>query len=330
MPRLHTMTVPDFKYDIALSLLDQDRSVAIQLHERLCDRLKVFLYSERPEELVGTDGMETFRKVFRHEARVVVVLYRPGWGETRWTRVEQTAIRERAWDEGWDFLQMILMDPPSKPVWLHETYIWGQLKEYGFDGAAAIIEEHVRRAGGQVRTESVVDRVQRLARAATAAREREVRERSTEGVEAAEAEMGHFEGELQRLAQKVAARSGDMPAEFERTRTGVLIVRVGRYCTTLGWTLRYLNTVEGAELLLQEWDYPKSDRGRHMMDDGSGPRQEYRFEIRLDEADAWVWREVGGQERCFSTRRLADHVVKSLIDRAYGNEPPGTVGLFFV
>jgi hypothetical protein len=92
-----------FKYDIAFSFLSQDETVAQQLNDLLQDRYRTFLYSERQKELAGTDGEETFKAVFAKEAGIVAVLYRAEWGTTAWTRIEQTAIRDRAHDDGYDF-----------------------------------------------------------------------------------------------------------------------------------------------------------------------------------------------------------------------------------
>jgi hypothetical protein len=57
------------------------------------DRYKTFLYSRAQGELVGTDGEKTFNAVFGEQARIVAVLLRPEWGQTPWTRIEETAIR---------------------------------------------------------------------------------------------------------------------------------------------------------------------------------------------------------------------------------------------
>ena len=86
----------DFKYDVAFSFLAMDEQLAVQINDLLSDRFATFLYSERQREVAGTDGAETFTRVFQDEARVVVVLYRSGWGESPWTRIEATAIRNRA------------------------------------------------------------------------------------------------------------------------------------------------------------------------------------------------------------------------------------------
>src|ERR1039458_4546278 len=93
-----------YEYDVAFSFLAQDELLATNLNDLLQDRLNTFLYSKRQGELAGTDGEQTFNSVFGEKARVVVVLYRAGWGETPWTRIEETAIRNRAFEHGYDFV----------------------------------------------------------------------------------------------------------------------------------------------------------------------------------------------------------------------------------
>lgn len=101
----------NFEYDVAFSFHAQDESIATQLNDLVADRMKTFLYSERQRDIAGTDGLEKFSEVYGKSARLVVVLYRPEWGETPWTRVEQEAIRQRAFNSGWDFTTFIGCGP---------------------------------------------------------------------------------------------------------------------------------------------------------------------------------------------------------------------------
>lgn len=83
------------QYDVAVSFLSVDEPLALQTHAKLSESLEVFVYSKKQEQLAGTDGLESFRQVFRADSRMVVVLYRDGWGQTPWTRVEEAAIKDR-------------------------------------------------------------------------------------------------------------------------------------------------------------------------------------------------------------------------------------------
>src|SRR5437763_1740979 len=83
---------PTFDYDVAISFVNSDLGFATELRVGLSDGLRVFLYTDRQEDVAGTDGLESFRAVFRHRSRLVVIVHRSGWGETPWTRVECEAI----------------------------------------------------------------------------------------------------------------------------------------------------------------------------------------------------------------------------------------------
>jgi hypothetical protein len=89
-----------YKFDVAFSFPSKDEGLATRINDLLQDRIETFLYSRQQEKLAGTDGEKTFSEVFGKEARVVVVLFRNGWGQTRWTRIEETAIRGRAYERG--------------------------------------------------------------------------------------------------------------------------------------------------------------------------------------------------------------------------------------
>ena len=152
----------DFKYDVAFSFLSQDESLAEQLAKLLKGRLSVFIYSEAQKDIAGKDGEVEFNKVFGQDARIVVVLYRSGWGETPWTRIEQTAIRNRGHDAGYDFCIFIPLDLPNKPPpWLPKNRLWIGLERWGVDGAAAAIEARVQDAGGVLVEETAETKARR-------------------------------------------------------------------------------------------------------------------------------------------------------------------------
>lgn len=141
----------EFKYEVAFSFLAIDEPLARRMNDGLADRMTTFLYSERQKELAGKDGEEAFKSVFRSESRTVVVLFREGWGETPWTRMEQEAIRERAYYHGYDFVLFIKLEADSAlPSWMPKTRLYLGLRAYGEKAALAVIEQRVTEAGGQV------------------------------------------------------------------------------------------------------------------------------------------------------------------------------------
>jgi hypothetical protein len=156
-----------FAYDVAFSFVAMDEGVATQLNDLLSPRLKTFIYSERQRDIAGTDGQESFSKVYGRSARIVVILFRPQWGETPWTRIERDAIKNRSLEEGWDFTTFVpTVEQPQMPPWLPKTRLYVGLQRWGVQAAAAVIEARVAERGGNPRDETVEERAARFARAA--------------------------------------------------------------------------------------------------------------------------------------------------------------------
>jgi hypothetical protein len=208
------------KYDVAFSFLSQDEPLALQINDLLRDRMKTFVYWEHQEELAGTDGEKTFNLVFGEEARTVLVLYRQEWGTTPWTRVEETAIRNRAHEETYDFATFFpLGKPPVAPKWLPKTRIWGNLDRWGIQGAASVIEARVQEAGGTPHEETAEERALRLSRRMAAHQARQEFLDSVLGVQQANASAQKLFAELQRLGDAVTAGGGQIRIEYQPARS---------------------------------------------------------------------------------------------------------------
>jgi hypothetical protein len=87
----------EFKYDVAFSFIEKDEQLVLQIADRIRGRVSVFIYSERQEVFAGTDGVDQHGRLYEHEARVVVVLYRESWGQTKWTRVWMVRISQNGY-----------------------------------------------------------------------------------------------------------------------------------------------------------------------------------------------------------------------------------------
>lgn len=134
----------DWKYDVAFSVLSADAAAAQAIIDALPAELSCFLFAGRDQqvEIVGEDGLDAFTSVFRDEARLCVVLFRPGWGETPWTRVEEEAMKDRRLAEGLDFLLLVNMTPGAgqdAPSWFPKWSLWAHFGDLGAEGIAAAI-----------------------------------------------------------------------------------------------------------------------------------------------------------------------------------------------
>lgn len=168
------MIIPEYKYDVAFSFLKQDEQIAYDLNDRIQDRYSTFIYSKHQEELGGTDGEKQFNSVFFEESRIVVLLYRNGWGQTSWTRIEETALKNRAFEKGWDFLLLINLDTTSTlPSWIPKTYIWIDFPRFKSEGVVAVVDHKIKEKGGQGKPDTVENKVERLKRLRSAQKKRD-------------------------------------------------------------------------------------------------------------------------------------------------------------
>jgi len=150
----------EYNYDIAFSFLNQDEELALNLYDLVKDRLNCFIYTEQQKKLAGTDGEANFNSVFSKESRIVIILHRNEWGTTKWTRVEETAIRNRGFDNGYDFVLSIPLDNnPEPPSWLPKNRLWIGLKRWGIESAASVIEARVQEMGGTIKVNSIADKI---------------------------------------------------------------------------------------------------------------------------------------------------------------------------
>jgi hypothetical protein len=210
------MPEPDFTYDVAFSFVKEDEGLATQINDRLQGRYRTFLYPKEQEKLAGTDGEETFNAVFGQQARLVVVLLRAEWGSTPWTRIEQIAIKNRAYDKGYDFATFIVTVPGTLiPEWLPKTRIWYDLQRFGLDGAAAVIAARIQERGGDAVEETLAARTARLERAQRFNEEKDAFARSREGVNASH-------GAYKRLVDDLKASSDNAhKGRLSRSRRAV-------------------------------------------------------------------------------------------------------------
>lgn len=234
----------NYQYEVAFSFLKEDEGLAIQLSDLIQDRFKTFIYSKQQEDIAGTDGEITFNEVFGIKSRVVVVLYRKKWGTTPWTRIEETAIRNRAFDEGYDFVLFIPLDTPQAvPKYLPKSQIWVGLDRWGIKGAASVIEARVQSMGGEAKEESPRDIAERIKRDEVFERERELFLRSAEGVKVAKQELEQIYRELEKIKNEIELTIKNIPIGFS-----IKDVNCSFFCGNRSvkciWIEKYWDTLE--------------------------------------------------------------------------------------
>lgn len=319
MIRVPIMDAQTYKYDVAFSFLAEDEALAQELNDLLQDRLATFLYSRRQGELAGTDGELAFNEVFAEQSRMVVVLYRQQWGNTPWTRIEETAIRNRAYSEGFDFVKFIPLDkPPAVPRWLPKAQIWIGLERWGVACAASVIESRVQELGGEPREETAEDRAMRLNRALQFDTKRQAFRQSIEGVQAAMREFGLLCEEIERRVNSIKEKADCFALQTKRTDNLLVVIGL-RLGLSVAWRCKYQNSLDGSALIVEVWDNHPPFPG---IDYWEKPKRlsvdSMAFDLLSSGALCWT-----SSQRTFDSGQLGDHLLKDYLDRAaeYQNSP---------
>lgn len=304
-----------FEYDIAFSFCALDEGVATQLNDLLASRLKTFIYSERQREIAGKDGQESFSKVYGETARLVVVLYRPEWGETPWTRVERDAIKNRSLDDGWDFVIFVpTVDRPKMPPWLPKTRLYVGLSRWGVEAAAAVVEARATERGSEPHEESVAERADRLRRA-RAFKEKQERFQSTEiGVRSSVQAYEDLSIAIEHHAEQIT-KSG-IAITAKRSQEYRILTGLSPCNAICSFRPHYSNSLQDAHLLIEVFKGFPTLPGFYGSMNKPAKLKSLRFSYQLIREDyhAWVSTDANGRE--FSPQQLADHILRTYMDIA--------------
>jgi hypothetical protein len=278
------MSTPDSKYDVAFSFKSVDLNTARRLAD-LIQPLTSFVYAERQEEIVTKDGAQTFGPVFDSRSRLNVVLYSVGYGETGWTGFERNIIIARCLREGWRSFAMFKTDESPRPVWVPETYIYGDLTAMDLDAVAGVIRYRAREAGADVRQETAADRLRRLAGDQAFNAETEVLATTREAFESVERAIAEIFGHIAETIK--TASTTQLPGESGEYSRHNLAANLGHIGAYLHYRNQY-GRVTGGELLIRFFDGPVQMPGRMII---GHPEEIARFSAKVIRTPAlqWCW-----------------------------------------
>jgi hypothetical protein len=307
------MPEQEFEYDVAFSFAAQDEGIATQLNDLLSDRMKTFIYPEHQKKLAGTDGMISFSDVYGRKARTVVVLFRTEWGNTPWTKVESEAIRARAHEEGFDFTLFIVIEAkPTLPAWLPRTRLYLALERFGLEAAAAVVETRVTEAGGSPHEETILERAQRNKRANELLAAQKQFWNSGTGVQAANQAFEKFTLSLEQGCKEIKQLGTFIELH---NRYGVRVVQCGGLNLIISWRLRFNNSLDESVLDAEFYQgFPRLPGFIPTFEEARRIHTE-QFDYKLMRMDhhTYVRR---GNKREFGPDKLADHLLKKLMDLA--------------
>lgn len=246
----------EYKYDVAFSFLSEDEKIAFNLYSLLKDRLKCFIYSEEQKRIAGKDGELEFNEVFSKDARVVVVLYREKWGKTSWTRIEETAIRNKAHENGYDFVLFIPLDKSPAPIWLPKTRLRIGLTRWGIESAAAIIEARASEFGANINEESIADKFAKDENEQIKKREIKSLIESEEGLSLALKEAKTLKELFENQVSDINSKLSNSIVSFKQNRQRFDLFQINSYGITLNfeWGQRWANSASDFSLRVDIYD----------------------------------------------------------------------------
>jgi hypothetical protein len=305
------------KYDVAISFLARDEEVAKSLFDHLSGMLSVFYFPRSQEELVGTNGLESMREPF-FDSRVVVVLFREPWGQTPWTRVEETAIGERCLAQGWPGLVFVNLDQTSKnPKWVPTTHVRFNMDTYGMEGLVGVIKARVEEHGGKLKPINAASEMQRVRRESDfiADRERLMGDRSW--IEnAVHTSIRKSLEEVVELASEANAQHGFEIVAGAKDRNGV--VRSGFVSLGVGFQQPIFNRVSdygSDECYLRASEFSGSlllPGEKSWMMHKPVELKRHKLKVDVSETRDLIWR--ADQKTVIMADRLGDYLFRLFLD----------------
>lgn len=307
------MNKNDYSFDIAFSFLQQDEELALNLYDLLKERLNCFIYTEQQKILAGTDGELTFNNVFSKEARIVVILHRQEWGKTKWTRIEETAIRNRGYEEGYDFVLLIPLDSkPEPPSWLPKSRLWIGLNRWGIESAASVIEARAQEMGGSIKSSSFADKISSIESGLNKQKEIEKFLESSEGRAAALNEFQRLISLFKENTEEVKSKTVNWHLHFrENQQNGIDLLSYG-YTLSIQY---YTNSSEPYLFIV----FFKGYTDKNGNADPFYPLERidykrYRFDINM--FDQRGWSELETRRNYFTTLKVVNYWFNKLSEYA--------------
>lgn len=306
----------EYTYDIALSFTQKDEPLAFQIYNLLKTRISCFIYSEEQKKLAGRDGENVFNSVFSKESRIVVVLFSIDWGKTKWTRIEETAIKNKGFDEGYDFVILIPTEKEiTPPKWIPKNRIWIGLERWGIESAASVIEAKVQEFHGSIKLESVADKIKKAENDLIEKKKREILLDSADGLKLAFNEVSELKIEIIQHKKQINEKTKDWHFVVrDNNQNRCDIISYG-FFLTFQFYQKFRNSADGAYLMIALWNGIFDING-YAIDPFSKNEQIALSRLRFDinEYNQRGWSDTETRQDFISSNKLVENWIERLID----------------
>jgi hypothetical protein len=304
----------DYEWDVAVSLCDVDLPLARQLYDGLKDRFKVFLYSEEEKTLQFRNGVKVLSDIYRHKARAVVVIWRPEWGKSKWTGLEEECLTDRVLNETPAFILLVKIETGETPAWIPSTYIYRSHQVWGLDTLVETVAGRVNQLGGEIRCQTPLE----IARLQKSERDWKLARHSTltsqAAADARAVEVAKLKNAIKSHIDSIASSIDGRPMEFEEIPRAFAVIKhpccaVIRECDEFDDDSPY-------QMCIQEWDGIIGLYGNRANSIPPDKHHQDDFAMDVHKDGDWFWRNLKTQD-AFTTEKLAETVVNRLLVRTH-------------
>lgn len=302
----------DKEYDVAISFLSQDQDLALKLYSELSPTLSVFVYSKKQEAIAGTDGTESFREVFRNKSKLSVVLFRKGWGETKFTTVEEAAIKDFGSNHRWKGIVFVMLDGAKPPTWLPEGNIRINYSLYGFEQTVGAIKARAQEEGAVVRKIGPMEQAKALSATQEFARKRETLMSDDNCVVQASELVRILFSEIERHVSVINKEIPSLSLQVVSNRDQCVVRSTGTKSrsSSITWNLRCCNSLRDSNLNVYSFIGLIHIAGEASVWYVNQPRQIGQEQYEVDyTADGWCWKT--SDNKYLSSHQLAERLVAS-------------------
>jgi len=265
--------------------------------------------------------------VFKMEARLSVVLFRRGWGQTPWTALEEAGIKDRALLTRFtSFVPVVLADATALPSWIPRFMLYISDENNTRSEAAAVIRARAQEVGATLKQRTAADQARAYMRTERSLIDRIRVLRSEEGVRLAMGAVQDLNAAISELVAEIHSREPQLPLEHESTTTMSFLVSP-YVSTTTSWEVEFGNALSGAHLDVSSFAgcvHLPSHRGL-VRNARLEATESYKFT--LDETDGSRWASTariptlnlsGSLPTGITSAALANEVVQRHIARYFG------------
>ncbi len=305
-------------YDVAISFLYQDLALAQALYAELCKSLTLFFFPRNQEELAGSDGLESMRAPFRSQSRINVVLYRPKWGNTPWTGVEEVAVKESCLATSFKSIFFLVIEPIHElPKWLPETHVRFNLADFTLEQAVGAIKARVQERGGHFKPMTPLRKAESLQIEENYQRDRR-QINSAEGIRKVFENVGSLFAEITAQLEDVN-ENGNLSIEHQiQLRFGTVeqscLLGMSRVGMGIYWVQHSNLLDEAAALVIREFNENAIVPKGHMRLNQLEVLKDERYNPDVSRTREYVWTPRRNDGGMISSKDLATEVVLQFLE----------------